>query len=190
MLRKMTQSDLDEVVLIHKKSFDNSHFTHYLNSRKIREFFNLLIKNNNFNYVFITENNEIAGFIIAGFKTQQAINLFIKQNYLALIILVLRHPKFLIEKFSFMLKKTFRIKMFTPTYAVRLFIIAVSEANQNKRVGKLLIDFFERELIKNDITEYGLSVKKNNLKAVHFYYRNNYKVEKELKNSIYFYKKL
>lgn len=72
----------------------------------------------------------------------------------------------------------------------RLHLIAVKKDCIIKNIGRLLLDYFENELIKNEIKLYGLSVRTNNNHAIKFYEKNNFIIEHLSKKSIRYLKYL
>jgi ribosomal protein S18 acetylase RimI-like enzyme len=69
-------------------------------------------------------------------------------------------------------------------------LIAVRDEDKGKGVAKKLISYLEQELIQDGIKDYGLSVRKGNVEAIGFYNKNEYIIEFQKSNSIYYYKKL
>lgn len=57
-------------------------------------------------------------------------------------------------------------------------------------MGSLLLNEFEQTLLARNINLYGLSVRKKNERAVSFYFRNGFEVQKETWDSLYFRKEL
>ena len=73
---------------------------------------------------------------------------------------------------------------------MRLLAIGVKKDSENKGIGTQLIQYLDHDLIRNGECIYGLSVKKNNTNAIKFYLKNNFKVEREEGNSIYYIKEI
>lgn len=72
----------------------------------------------------------------------------------------------------------------------RLLSIAVSRDAQRQNIAYSMEKFFCGELLKKNIKEVGLSVKKDNNRAINFYKKCGYQIEKEEEKNIYFIKKL
>jgi ribosomal protein S18 acetylase RimI-like enzyme len=72
----------------------------------------------------------------------------------------------------------------------RLLSIATDASSQSKGVGKQLLNALEDELKGSGFNSYGLSVRLDNPRAVQFYRRNGFAVEKEQPDALYFKKDL
>lgn len=68
--------------------------------------------------------------------------------------------------------------------------IAISEDIKGKNVAYNMERFFCELLVKNNIKEVGLSVKSNNDRAINFYKKCGYEIEKKEEKSIHFTKNL
>ena len=71
-----------------------------------------------------------------------------------------------------------------------LLSIAVANEMKGKNIGKILLDNFEDELAKLKVEKYTLSVKKNNIPAIKFYYKNGFRLKKKNLTTMYLYKKI
>lgn len=191
MIRKIKEEDIQEISKIHKRAFDESHFTSHLSTRLLMKFYRKLIEFNSFTFLFEDDDSKnIAGFIIAGDKTQAAIDNFTRENFAEIFKIFLFKPYLLKPKLKAAFTKLIKGKAFSAQSSLRLLSIAVAPEFQNKKIGKQLILFLETELKKNNIYQYGLSVKNDNEKAIKFYNRNGYLIEKEIDDGIYYFKKL
>lgn len=190
IIRKAKISDLEDICSVHKYAFDQDHFSSILPQPLLMKFYSELLRNNHYNYIAISEDNKILGFIVAGKNTGSAINNFIKQSLPSLFFILLKNPKFLFQKVMLLINKSIYRNEFHSQAGLRLLSIAVIKDSVHKGIGTQLIRHFEEELIGNDIFVYGLSVKKHNQNAINFYIKNHFEVEKEEKEAFYFVKKL
>ena len=180
-IRKATLCDITGMINLHKEIFDKSHFTSNFPSKLLARYFYKLISRNSFNYVAF-DKNEILGYIVSGFHTAEAVQEFVSENKLAIIKVLLLHPKFLIEKVY--------ISIFThsrKTKNLRLLLIGVKP---NQKIGSQLLKYFENEIYLAGIHNYGLSVRKNNMRAIDFYKKSGFIVESSTINSFSFLKDL
>ncbi|MCH9030256.1 MAG: GNAT family N-acetyltransferase, partial [Bacteroidetes bacterium] len=149
-----------------------------------------LIELNDFNFVFYNdEQKKLLGYIIAGHNSQEAVNKFIKKNYFAVILSLIKNPRFLSEKLGEVGEKILGTK-YMKQAKCRLYLIAVNQDYKGKGIGKQLINHLENEIRKKGLNLYGLSVRKDNKEAIGFYNQNGYKVEFENSKSIYYIKEI
>ena len=189
LIRKAEEKDIKNICTLHAHAFDEDHFTSTLSNSSLSKFYSTLFKYNNYNFVAYDENNILIGFVVAGNKTKYAIDLFIKDNYHVLLLALLKNPQFLFKKMVSLLKK-FINKSKSSNVEMRLLSIAVSKNSKEKGIGTALIEYLEENLRKNEIYSYGLSVKKSNSNAIKFYNKNNFRIEIEEKNGLYYLKNL
>ena len=60
-----------------------------------------------------------------------------------------------------------------------LLSIAISNEAKGKGIANILLDSFEKMLKEDNIKKYFLSVKKSNIRAIKFYKKHNFYIEKE-----------
>jgi ribosomal protein S18 acetylase RimI-like enzyme len=180
---------IEQIALIHKNSYDKDHFTSNFSTNKLEEYYRYLIKNSDLSIVSVDENNNSClGFIIAGESVSNGIVQFVSKNRLYLFKIMSQNPSFFIEKiFSKFYTKIIPSKGSKAKF--RLLSISVQKDSQSKGIGKNMLNYFEKELLKSDIHCYGLSVKKSNTKAIKFYINNDFRKEKEYMGAMYYYKK-
>lgn len=189
IIRKAEEKDIKNICTLHAHAFNEDHFTSTLSNSSLSKFYSTLFKYNNYNFVAYDENNILIGFVVAGNKTNHAIDIFIKDNYHVLLLALIKHPQFLFKKMAGLLKKIIN-KSKSSKVEMRLLSIAVSKSSKEKGIGTALIEYLEENLRKNEIYSYGLSVKKSNSNAIKFYDKNNFKIESEEKNALYYLKNL
>jgi ribosomal protein S18 acetylase RimI-like enzyme len=190
MIRNANKNDIGSIIDIHKNSFSSDHFSAAFNEELLTKYFKKLLSSNKYNYVFFDESNSrLLGYVIAGYNYNLAVNKFIKENIKKLIWVLLKNPKFIIEKLNEIFRRLISLDN-QPSVKCRLYLLAVDNQVKGKGVAKKLINHLEQELIKDGQTVYGLSVRKENKEAINFYNKNGYIIEFEKSRSIYYYKKL
>lgn len=182
------QDSLKQIAKLHKQLFDRDHFTTTFREGLLLNYFNALLKKSQFNYKAIVEE-EIVGYLIAGKNLDKVLSDFSRQNFLKVFYYLLNNPKFIKEKILELLRKIL-LNSQKSSAEMRLFIIAAKHSKDLKGVGKKLIQQLERDLLQNNITCYGLSVRKHNFKAIEFYQQQGFVEEFRTIKSIYFIKNL
>jgi ribosomal protein S18 acetylase RimI-like enzyme len=186
MIRKANVSDIDKIIDLHLDSFSDSHFSVLFSRKMLAKYFIKLLEDNIYSYVCYNESqSEVLGYVITGFKTKEAVASFTKENRIALLITLIKNPRFLIEKLIELFQKSFRID-YKGKAKCRLYLIAINNNYKGKGIGKELILFLERQLKKDHINTYGLSVRKDNKSAIDFYRSQSYEAEFENSKSIYY----
>ena len=187
IIRELTENDCSKCAEMHIKTYPKYLFTSKFPKKMLENFYKNLLFGNRFSYV-IEVDNEIFGAVMIGENSNAARNIFIKSNFLSLLVVILRNPQFILLK-SFDLIMNVINKNFDSKHRVRLTNILVdSSHNKSKGASKILLNHAFAELKKENITSLGWSVRSSNVKAINFYIKINAKVEKIVNNSIYFYK--
>jgi len=190
VIKKANKSDIQKIIDLHLSSFDKNHFSAVFSKKMLEKYFENLLDLNDFNFVFYSDDkNELLGYVIAGYNSQESVNKFIKKNYFAVIFTLVKNPKFLSEKISEVGKKIFGTS-YEKKAKCRLYLIAVNRKYKGKGIGKQLINHLENEIRKTGLNLYGLSVRKDNKEAIGFYNQNGYEVEFENSKSIYYIKEI
>ncbi len=184
-----TQTDINQLVKIHKNSFTKEHFTSYFPENLLRKYFTKLIEFNDLNVGAYADNGGIKGFILAGNRFEVSIKRFKTENRLAILLQLLLHPNFLFEK---LLEFFFQIagKKFISKEKIRVYLFEIDREYQGRGLGKELLNSFENFLMTREIFSYGLSVRIKNKRAVNFYRQNGFIEEFSNYKSIYFIKRL
>lgn len=186
-IRKMNFEDLDAVAQINKVSYNEDHFTSRFPLNMLRSYYEYILKLNEYAYVAVGDAGEVVGFVIGGQKTKEAINRYIKRNFIKLVGVILCNPSFIVPK----MKGLFNRKPSKVSEAkTRLLSIAIADRFKGKGVGAKLIEGFEKGLLEKEVRLYGLSVHKSNIIAVKFYEKIGYRKEFETKEAIYYIKNL
>jgi ribosomal protein S18 acetylase RimI-like enzyme len=188
--RPIQPTDLPGICDIHKATFDKHHFLVYLSPELLVKYFAKLLELNEFCYIALNDStNKIAGYIFSGYKTGEALSNFISGNVFQILKYLIIHPKFLFEKFLFLICKLFGTTK-ESSIKLRIILIAVSNECKGSGVSKMLLEFYERQIKNKGEKIYGLSVRNRNETAIDFYLKNGFVKEFELFRSIYFYKVL
>lgn len=187
---KTEDSDLTEISCLHKNLFKEDHFTANFNGILLLSYLESLNIYSDYSFVARScENNKVVGYLFAGEKISEGLKVFVKKNWLKILLIILLHPRFWIEKISDLFSMFFSKQQKT-SYPLRLFLIAACSDRRIGGVGTELINYFEQHLKNEGKNEYGLSVRKENLRAMDFYQKINMKIEFITKKSVYFYKEL
>jgi ribosomal protein S18 acetylase RimI-like enzyme len=186
-LRQIDKKDIPAIALLHKQSFDKTHFTAFFSNELLLSYIKVLIDYNPYSYL-AEEGDRILGYLIGGNKTGAALDKFSKNNYLKIIFTLLLHPRFILEKIQGVLLKLNKIKVSDVEY--KIYIIASLPEAQGKGIGKALINYFENELRHKGIKSYGLSVREQNINAISFYENNNFIRINKIHKSLYYKKTL
>ena len=189
MIRAISENDITRIIELHLNTFSKNHFTTAFSRDLLRKYFIKLIINNKFCFVYYDEaEKELLGYVIAGFNTDTAISQFTKENKFSLVLTLLKHPNFLLEKMSTTIKKL--TKRNVSNSQCRLFLIAVNENHRGEGIGRKLVNYFENMLRQCGIKDYGLSVRKENRDAIRFYNNSGYIIDSENSKSISYKKEI
>jgi ribosomal protein S18 acetylase RimI-like enzyme len=177
-----------EAAKIHLAAYSRGHFTSTFGLPKLTEYNARLIANSEFSLAAV-EGGRMLGFLVSGEHVSRGVSEFISDNRLFLIGRMLIHPLFLFEKVLWTIRA--RISSHRPSSArYRLLSIATAPEAQSSGVGAALLAAIEARLRKRGIERYGLSVLAKNTRAVAFYRRHGFSLEKEELGSAYFCKQL
>ena len=103
----------------------------------------------------IRYSNTIFGYLIGGFRTQEAVNIFLKENRIKILYYIFRNPKFIVIAINKLFKKTVSQKLKSKV-GLRLFLIGVDPSVSKKGVGAQLVKKFEEDILLGGYNEYGL----------------------------------
>ncbi|MGB5892688.1 MAG: hypothetical protein WBG58_00820, partial [Ignavibacteriaceae bacterium] len=127
MIKKADKSDIQNIIDLHLSSFNKNHFSAVFSKEMLERYFENLLELNGFNLVYYNdEQKELLGYVIAGYNSEEAVNKFIKKNYFAVILTLIKHPRFLSEKVSEVSGKIFGTK-YNKKAKCRLYLIAVNQ---------------------------------------------------------------
>lgn len=178
---------LSHVAMIHKLAYHRGHFSSCFSVSKLEEYYANLIANSDISLVAIDEDEQCAGFVIAGYSVSQGTRKFTRDNKIYLAMLLLLNPSILLTKLHGRVCSL--VGSSEASFAkFRLLSISVNPSSQSSGVGSAMLTFFEERLREMNVDYYGLSVKGDNTNAIRFYEKNGFIEEKEDMGSRYFYK--
>lgn len=189
VVRNLESEDIIEVSKLHSLAFPSDHFTSHFPQKMLFNYFSSLNNENKFNFVIIDENQSLLlGYLIAGMDLQRELSKFKAKNYLNILLVLLKNPRFLLEKILLLIKKFIQPKKSKAKF--RVFIFVTNPKFQRKGLGELLLKRLEQDLKKDRINYYGLSVRSNNYGAIKFYKKNGFEIEFSSMKSVYLIKYL
>ncbi|WP_165899747.1 GNAT family N-acetyltransferase [Borborobacter arsenicus] len=168
-------------------AYSHGHFTSTFNHEKLKEYNRLLLDNSDISLVAV-EDGRVVGFMISGEAVSRGVKEFTRQNRLYLIYKLLLRPDFLAAKAFGKLKSM--ASQSGPVTRYRLLSIATDASAQSTGVGRQILAALEDKLRERGLDSYGLSVRLDNPRAVQFYQRNGFMVEREQPGALYFRKDL
>lgn len=186
LVKNIDESNLDEICLIHQKSFGDAHFTSVFPWELLKKYYKEIIAVCKYKVVvYEPVEKKPIGFAIGSDNISGLLSSFIKDNFLTLLLLLIKHPKFLIEKIRGFIFSLVSREKFNSEAKVMLLSIAVNPVINMKGKGEIVLSEFENILKFNGITLYNLGVRKNNARAIRFYEKTGFK--KEFSGSIEYY---
>ena len=188
-IRKMTYKDLPSVARVHKKSWREDHFSSRLSLPLLEIYYEYILKYNS--YCFVAErNSKVIGFGVGGSNTRTAIKEFLDDNFLSMVVTVIKNPSFIfsrIKNYITIMTSSSKVNSFAK---VRFLALAVDPDIEGKGIGAALMKHLE-DAVRKDGHEYlGLSVHKDNKRAIELYHRLGWKAEKKEGSALYYIMKL
>lgn len=180
---------IDGIAETHDTAYDNNHLTSCFSLKKIKEYYSQLIVNSDISLLALDEGGSVIGFIISGENVSKGVGEFVKKNRFYLAMLLVSKPRFLIQKIIGRVQSYF-IKSPPSNASFRLLSISVNSSKQSKGIGAFLITEFESMLVNRNFFEYGLSVRFINTRAVNFYIKHGFTLEKTSNGTAYMIKRL
>ena len=190
VVRPANINDIHQIAFIHKSEFQ-THFLGKYSIKLLEKFYaNFLDKN----IVLVNENSGvIVGFILGG--TSKSLNLaksqFIKNNKGRCLLETLLRPQLYTSALIRILKTVTvnqKSEEVPAMETIRLLSIAVTPNVKGTGIAERLLKEFERIILSS--REYGLSIKKSNKRALNFYFKNGFQLERETHDDIYLIKKI
>jgi len=201
--RCANHKDLKSVAKIHKESYPKDHFLNELSLYLIKNYYESFLK---YPCIFLVSvrSEKICGFVLGGRRDilVRAKNDFIRENKYKIGLYVISNlfsvkfmrkflPRFVNLLKTGLFKRFHKINSPEPQMSsYTLLSIAVANEMKGKNTGKILLYNFENELAKLGVEKYTLSVKKSNIPAIKFYYKNGFRIKKKNLTAIYLYKKI
>lgn len=178
-----------DVARIHKLAYLSDHFSSRLPSPALEGFYGTQVENNDYCLV-AKKNDNVVGFIIAGYRTGAATSEFTRKNRWQIIRTLIRNPRFVLSKIQTVVQGKLGRKGFGSSARLRLLSIAVHPGYQGQGVATDLLTALERRLQADGISAYGLSAKRTNTRAVAVYERAGFDEEGEFRGNVYFRKEV
>lgn len=182
------QNYLGEIAAIHKHSYSNRHFTSSFSESKLREYNELLVRHSDLSLVAVS-HDQVMGYLISGQSVSKGVTQFTITNRAYLIGRLAARPWVGLGKLRTLLFSTF-IPQEKSLATYRLLSIATRADDQSRGVGTSLLTALEKQLAIRDIKMYGLSVRQENQRAIGFYERHGFRLEKVAFGSLYFIKNI
>lgn len=182
--------DLSQISTLHKKEF-STHFLGHYSINLISNFYAEFLESSIF--IVAVHHGVVDGFLLGGNSRNlnRGKNFFLQKNKLRYTVETILRPQIYGQalnkvKSIYDLNQTKKMKSFQGDQNVRLLSIAVSDNVKGSGLASKLLTEFEQVIAP--LQEYGLSVKNSNVRAVKFYKKNGFFLEKEVDNSLYFVK--
>lgn len=200
--RLATKDDLQAITNIHINEF-SEYFLTVLGEKLVYKFYESYYENQNI-LVVAEKNKKVIGFIL-GTDNSQAREIFFKQNFNKIFwklfkeffkgnkILwkgISRRIFFIKEAIIARLSKKNNIASQKVSDSYRLLSIAIRSKERGNNIAFDMEAFFCRQLLEEKIKRVGLSVKKDNERAISFYKKCGYDIEKKEETAIYFIKNI
>lgn len=188
-IRKADNRDIQQIALLHKSQFP-THFLGRYSVKLIGRFYENFIVSS----VFLVNENKLGkidGFVLGGSKDQLNIskNKFIKTHKFNYIFETILLPTVYLQALSKVVGM-FKLQISSEHSVAFTRLLSISVNDDVKGTG-VAVDLLRRfELSILPVKVYGLSVKKDNARAIKFYYKNGFETEKETGESIYLVKRL
>lgn len=172
------ENDLWEVATIHKNVFKGHYLAQLPTSLLVKFYHSFLTTKEKSVFLVAKDNEKMCGFVLGGDKhlLENAKNNFIKQNFISLSFYSV------IYALKFIIKKIFTRTQYTPTGetlpmppSFRLLSIGVIKEMQGSGVASLLVETYSKH-IPPHVKVYGLSVHKNNERAIGFYKKMGFQI--------------
>lgn len=196
-LRNASLSDLNIIVNLHRDAYPDYLFTSRFTFEMLSSFYREQIQHADSNFV-VTLNGFDVGVIMGSRRSSNARKAFIRENIGGLAVTLIKNPRFLLKKIGGIIKAK---ENFNSRYETRLLNILISEKilsnlikdqgiNAPDNLASFAMELFENDLREKKVYSYGLSVDKLNLKALNFYLKIGFRVERIIGDSVFMYKKL
>lgn len=198
--RLATKKDIEEIARININEFSD-YFLTVLGEKLVYSFYKSYYETNNI-LVVAEKNKEIIGFIL-GTDSSLAREKFFKENFNKIFWKLFKEffkgNKILwmgISRRLFFIKEAIIAKLHKKKNLIsqkvsssyRLLSIAIKREERGDNVAYQMENFFCKKLLEKGIRKIGLSVIKDNERAISFYKKCGYDIEKKEDDAIYFIK--
>lgn len=183
-IRIASNSDIDELVRIHKSTFDKIHFTMNFSNDLLSKYFSILIENMSYKLVAINEANTINGYLFADINPSSIVNGFRKNNLFGVLLVLLKNPRFIKEKLKEFLNINNNRRRKSDQLSI--YLLASDPNLKGQGIASRLLEYFESEIINDGFKNYNLSVRLNNEPAIKFYLKHGFDEKSKNNQSIHF----
>ena len=194
-LRPVEDRDLPAIAAIHKAQF-SSHFIGQYSCRVITEYYRSFLGNS----IFLAHETTAGpdGFVLGGKVTDlsNCTTAFLRHTWLRCLWDTLLRPRLWLDAPRRALKHIIPDRTGSSgrneppgTSTVAILSIAVAEEAKGKGAATALIGAFEQEIMDSEDV-YGLSVAKDNPRAIRFYKKMGFEIQQETPVSFVFQKRL
>lgn len=182
---------------VHHHAYSKKHLTSFFSEKKLIEYYQNIIEASDLSIISLDSESSVMekkeqnvlGFIIAGYHVSNGVSKFLENNKLYVLWVMIKHPTFLMQKIrSIIISRIQRPQLSQADF--RLLSIAVDSNSQSHGIGKGMLKFFEEVLHGKKIDCYGLSVKNTNVRAISFYERQGFVLEREHEGAKYYMKSI
>ena len=185
-IKNIEIKDIPVIASSYKKTFSREHFSVNFSEKLLEKYFITLVNNFNYNRILINNEKKLVGYLIGGKFPSFAVKQFIKKNLKEIIVVFIKNPRFIVEKFFEIINNIFNPNKEADLDENTLCLIATDREEQGKGFGKLLIEDFESLLKKNNYSSYYLAVRRTNIQAISFYEKSHFSRIKETGTMIYY----
>lgn len=199
--------ELDAIVHTHKTAFQDYFLTN-LGDEFLSRFYRTFLEDKGTIAVGAFDGDKLAGFILCSKNKNEVMKKFYQNHFLfilfSIVLQTVKLNKIIITGLLSRCKAGMGImkSLFFPDKSlpaeenhgdlsaanVRLLSIAVLPEYKGTGAAKGMMNFFHNYLQENNIPAVGLSVKKDNLRAISFYEKMGWTTQTEDKHAIYFIK--
>ena len=166
-IHNLTPAELNQIINLHYSNLDES-FLNNFGKKFLQICYHVIIKGKNNICLVLKDHSKIIGFLIATLDGQKFNNEVISQCFLLLsweiIKASLRKPQLIIKLISWKIKKTIPTKI-----KPEILFIVVNPKFQGIGLGTKLIKTLGKELSANNILQYRVGTKTDNLLSHSFY---------------------
>lgn len=178
------------IARIHKSAYSSDHLTAHFSADKLATYYRHLVEAGELSILASTSAQDPAGtavgLIVGGRRVSHGVTTFLAAHRLYVAGVLLRRPRFLVEKACAKLKAWTSPKTAKrPGASFRLLSIAVDATKQSSGVGAAMLRQYEERLGELGIASYGLSVRTENGRAIKFYLSKGFQKEREYLGSTY-----
>lgn len=178
---------LRSATIIHINSLSYRSFITQFGEEFLYQTYKLIVQSKNGFFVVAKINNEVIGFLCFVIDDKKIITNVLKNFYMLLPQIILnclkdyRSLRTVFMSFLYFSKSKCAIDQ-------ELLIIAVKEEYRSGKIGSSMLDILENKLNSMGINQYKVTVHKEMVKAVNFYFNNGFKLENQfiMNNTVWY----